>query len=228
MKKSLLFCSLIVAFMCSTSLLGQEGTYTFDKRIAPNANGISVDLQGEPEFVEQALRSKFEKLGYKKPKSMRKGLYMYEAAVLTSISDATLNYYYRVEETKGSSNSSTLSFFLSPGNNNFWSSEKFPQEMRKAEQMLYGLEVEVATLKMQEKILAQKEVIEKEEKKESDLQKSEEDMVKLIAKLERQIVETQESIENNKIEQEDQAKVLEKEREKLEDLLKDLEDIIKR
>ena len=175
MRNSLITIFSLAFIFSSSFLFGQEGMYNFDKRIAPNANGISIEMQEEAQYVEAALRSKFEKIGQKKPKGMKKGLYMYEAAVLPEISDATLNYYYRVEST--GNNASSIALFLSPGNNNFWSSDKFPDEMRRAEQFLYALEVEVATIKMQEKIIAQKELIAKEEKEEKDLQKKEEDMV---------------------------------------------------
>lgn len=200
--------------------------YNFDKRIAPNANGISIEMQESSQYVEAALRNKFEKIGQKKPKGMKKGLYMYEAVILPEISDATLNYYYRVESA--GTNASNVALFLSPGNNNFWSSEKFPDEMRRAEQFLYALEIEVATIKMQEKILAQKEIIIKEEKEEKNLQKAEEDMFKEIEKLEKQIEETKNAILKNKDDQENQAKLLEAERKKLAEFIKELELIIKR
>ncbi|MDW3651261.1 MAG: hypothetical protein R8P61_29555 [Bacteroidia bacterium] len=226
MRNSLITIISLAFFFSSSLLFGQEGMYNFDKRIAPNANGISIEIQEEAQYLEAALRSKFEKIGQKKPKSMKKGLYMYEAVVLSEVSDATLNYYYRVESS--GNNSSSVSLFLSPGNNNFWSSEKFPDEMRRAEQFLYALEVEVATIKVQEKILAQKELIEKEEKEEKDLQKEEEDMVKEIEKLEKQIEETKKAILKNQDDQESQAKLLEGERKKLAELIKELELIIKR
>lgn len=226
MKNSLLFSALTLSLLFTGFLSAQEGVYTFDKRIAANANGISVEFQESSEYVEAALRSKFEKLGKKKPKGMKKGLYMYEEVVMPEISTSTLNYYYRVEAD--GEKASKVSLFLSPGNNNFWSSEKFPEEMKRAEQMLYALELEVATLKMQEKIIAQKEVIEKEEKEEKDLKKAEEDMYKQIEKLEKQIEDTKASIEKNKINQESQAKLLENERVTLEGLIKELEMIIKR
>lgn len=226
MKNSLLTSVLFISLLFAGIVSAQEGVYTFDKRIAPNANGISVEFEESADYVEAALRSKFEKLGKKKPKGLKKGLYMYEEVIMPEISTATLNYYYRVEAD--GSNASKVSLFLSPGNNNFWSSEKFPEEMKRAEQMLYALEVEVATLKMQEKIIAQKELIAKEEKEQNNLKKAEEDMYKQIEKLEKQIEDTKASIEKNKINQESQAKLLENERIKLEELLQELEMIIKR
>lgn len=231
MKNSLIAATLFISFLIVGlpfigSVSAQEGVYSFDKRIAPNANGISVEFQETSDYVEAALRSKFEKLGKKKPKSMKKGLYMYEAVVMPEISTSTLNYYYRVEAA--GSKSSTVSLFLSPGNNNFWSSEKFPEEMKRAEQMLYALEIEVATLKMQERIIAQKELIAKEEKQASNLQKEKEDMLKQIEKLKKEIIDTEASIEKNVEAQDTQAERLENERLKLAELIKELEMIIKR
>ncbi|MEL6251511.1 MAG: hypothetical protein AAFR87_05805 [Bacteroidota bacterium] len=226
MRNSLTTIISFVLFLSSSLLFAQEGMYNFDKRIAPNANGISIEMQESSQYVEAALRNKFEKIGQKKPKGMKKGLYMYEAVILPEISDATLNYYYRVESA--GTNASNVALFLSPGNNNFWSSEKFPDEMRRAEQFLYALEIEVATIKMQEKILAQKEIIIKEEKEEKNLQKAEEDMFKEIEKLEKQIEETKNAILKNKDDQENQAKLLEAERKKLAEFIKELELIIKR
>jgi hypothetical protein len=99
--------------------------------------------------------------------------------------------------------------------------------MKKAEQMLYNLETEIATLKIQEKIIAQKEVIAEAEKAEKDLQKEQENMVKQIEKLQKEILDTQAAIEKNKQSQEDQAKLIEAENVKLAALVQELEAIIK-
>lgn len=183
---------LIVAILLSISPLAAqqavEGSYPFMRKMAENANGIRISLKGTEESVTQAIQEKFAAYTKVKAKKVKKDLYVFESAIIPDISEKEVNYYYRVIPD---GKRATVELFLSPGNNNFWDSDKFYDEMRAARQMLEGMDEGVEIAQLQMDIESKKEEVEDVIKRQEQLVKEEEKMMKQIQKLEEQLKENQ-------------------------------------
>lgn len=221
---ALLFASCTLVFAQSAI----EGRYALTKKVASEAPGVSILLSNSLAYVESALAQKFQSVSKNKPKNMGKGVMMYEAVVLREVSDATLNYYYRMEETgSGAAKMTKVTLFISPGHDNFYSSEKYPNEMRAAERMLQNLDQNAARLVMQDAMSAQSQVIAEQEKiqadlvnQQSSLQKTQESLAKEMEKLQTALLENQAALEKNRLDQENQQRRIAEEVSKMQTIQK--------
>ncbi|MEM6766133.1 MAG: hypothetical protein AAF655_14445 [Bacteroidota bacterium] len=178
---------LVIILLSISPLAAQqavEGSYPFMRKMAENANGIRVSLKGTPESVGQAIQEEFAIHTKVKAKKVKKDLYVYESAVIAPISDKKVNYYYRIIPD---GKRCTVELFLSPGNNNFWDSDKFYEEMNAAKAMLEGMDEGVVLAQLQSEIEEKKESLEDVEKRQAELVKNEEKMIKQIQKLEEEL-----------------------------------------
>lgn len=234
MKNILLILALL--FATSSFVIAQEavqGRYALTKKVAEQAPGMAILIDGSEEYVTAALTEKFVAADSKaKAKNMGKGLYKYEAIVLPEVSDATLNYYYRIEEGGNPGATMTkVTFFISPGHDNFYTADKYSTELNAAERMLVSLDKGAKRMAMQAAVEAQAALIATEEKQQADLEKTakqltkeQSDIEKEIEKLQKKLVENQSNIEKNTKDREGQTMKIAKEVEKLQDLRKQLTD----
>lgn len=108
----------------------REGDFAFIKKLKASGNGLAMDINGDVESVSMMLKERLEEATGAKVKSFKKGISGVEGVVLEAISGNTFDYYYRVDEKKGSSPArSTITFFASVGNYNFMDSGKYPSEI---------------------------------------------------------------------------------------------------
>lgn len=234
MKNILLI--LVFLFTASSFMMAQEavqGRYALSKKVAEQAPGMAILIDGSEEYVTAALTEKFVAANAKtKAKNMGKGLYMYEAVVMPEISDATLNYYYRIEEGGNAGATMTkVTLFISPGHDNFYTADKYSTELNAAERMLVSLDKGAKRMAMQAAVETQVALIATEEKEQADFEKTAKqlarertDMEKEIEKLQKKLVENQSNIEKNTGDRESQITKIAKEVEKLQALRKQLTD----
>ncbi|MEL6676753.1 MAG: hypothetical protein AAFR61_31375 [Bacteroidota bacterium] len=205
-----------------------EGSYAFNKRIAESANGISLLVEGDPVFVEAALKDLFALHTKEKAKGVKKGLFMYEGVVIPSITDATLNYYYRLEQPNKAEAKTLVTLFLSPGHDNFYTSDKFGPEMEAAGKMLQSLDFNTQIKELEATIMEQEKVIEEEEKAMTGLEKNLQDLLKEKEKLNKALAENKTKQDENLQEQEKQMLKAQVEKIKLQDLKAQLQTLKQR
>jgi valyl-tRNA synthetase len=199
MKKYLTLLLILIGLM-GTSIFAQtivpstpsavrEGDFAFVKKLKAVGNGLAMDINGDAETVSMMLKERLEEATREKVKSFKKGILGVEGVVLEAISGNTYDYYYRVDEKKGSSPaSSTITFFASVGNYNFMDSGKYPSEIDATKiwlQKLYAWkrlkEISVEEASQQTKLAAAEK---KGKEMEEELAKLQEKIKNLNSKLE--------------------------------------------
>ncbi len=205
----------------------KEGTYAFMLKDQENAPGISAVLKGNPEYVEAAIQEKFKAATKAEPQKVKKAknLYEYESVVFPEISDAKLNYYYKIEPVSGSSEQAEVVLFLSPGNNNFWTSEKYDQEISNAKKMLNNMDGEVKLAEMKAKVAAQTALIKTMESKDSKIAKEEAKLKREHDKLMKALEKNEDAMEKILASQQEKAGELAEQKTKLADMEKEMASI---
>lgn len=228
MKKIIGIFALFIALgLTAQAQTTARGTYAFDKRVKEAAPGISIELTGSPEYIETVISQKFISYTNEKPKNMKKGLKMYEAVNYPTISAQTLNYYYKVEAAADKSNKSVVTFFLSPGNDNFLTPDKFPAEIEAAERMLQSMDKDVRVLQLKEMIAAQGKVVDKTLKVQEEFEKGMGSLQKEKEDLNKALVENEKAMEKNLSDQLKQKEAIAVEQEKLGTLMGELQELQK-
>lgn len=131
-----------------------EGAYPLDKKIREYANGLSLTTRNSPEDLEEALARKMAAYTKTKAKSLRKGLLVYEAVIFPEITANALNYYARTSVNERGDGRTTFTLFLSPGNDNFLESSRFPKEMQQAAAVLKRIDRDATLLALERGIAA--------------------------------------------------------------------------
>lgn len=184
-----------------------EGQFELDKKIAPTAPGVAIELKGNPEAVLARVEETF-RAQKAKPKKLGKGLIMFEGVTLSEVSGRTLDYYFRSETPKNGP--SRVIMYMSLGNDNFISpmsgsntrtaesevegGKRFLKRMVAQSMKVEELEAAVAA---QAAILAEKEAAEKKvEEEEKALMKEQEDIESAIGKAEKDIKDGRKEIED--------------------------------
>ncbi|MEO1450049.1 MAG: hypothetical protein AAFV07_11010 [Bacteroidota bacterium] len=168
-----------------------EGEFGFNKRIRDKANGITTVLKGSPETLEAAIAKRFLAVTKDKPRNMKKGVFMYEAVVLPEISSSTLNYYYMLTPIADQEGKTKVTFFLSPGNDNFMSSDKFAGEIENGKTWLKGLQRDADIAALEAQIARMSQLMEAEQKKLTSLEEQKEDLAKEHEKLAQSLIENE-------------------------------------
>lgn len=190
-----------------------EGTANFSRKISGNA--LSITVQGQPKNVTTVLDQKFLAGTGSKGKN-KGGMRTYEGARFRTLSTSTLDMYYKVEKaSRSDANNSRVHLFLSAGNYNFLNSNKYPDEMRGAREILEGLQLDVTIYELELAMDEQGKVIDKEIR-------NHERMVKDSVDLEVKLAETQTAIEENKVDRANQLIKIDEERNRLMDFKKEL------
>lgn len=142
------------AFFPLAAQVPLEGTYNFDKRLAPMANGVTMEMNSPYERVEAILTQRFATANAKVKKE-RKDLYKAESVIIPTISGRTLDYYYRLEEATKDRPRPRLTLFLSLGNQNFLTSDRYPQEIEAAKAFLASIDAEARRAEIQAQLQTQ-------------------------------------------------------------------------
>lgn len=180
------FFALLILFL-GTFLQAQvplEGNFTFDKSIAPNANGLMMEMSQPANLVTQAIQNRFSSFSQAKMKDMGKGMFAYEATMYPEISANTLTYYFRVEEPTKKSTKTKVFLFLSPGYDNFLTTDKYWQEMQNAQRFLTLIPDEAQKLSLKGEIETVNEAVSSDQKELEKVVSDKEKLAKEIAKME--------------------------------------------
>ncbi|MEO0899484.1 MAG: hypothetical protein AAFY71_23950 [Bacteroidota bacterium] len=201
--------TIIFMFSLVSTLSAQEvveGMADFSRK--EKGNALSITVEGQPKNVQAVMDDLFKKGTGQKAKS-KSGLRMMEGARFADISGTNMDYFYKVNRpSRGDKIHSKVTLFISSGNNNFISSEEFPDEISGATEVLNGLQLHVNIYEMELVIEDQKKLIQKEEKSLSAMGKD-------SVKLEEMLLQTQANIEQNKVDQDNQRAKIFSENERL-------------
>ena len=205
----------IILLLAYTTLQGQEikeGTFVFAKKITPSANGLSMVVEGEAEMVSDWFETEWKGLTNKKPKNVKQDVMGMESMQVARFSNATLDYYYRIEPLgKEMPGFTRINLFLSAGNYNFLSSEKYPAEMEAAKNWLGELPAHLEVFRNKRAVEEQEAMIVKAEKELKSLQHE-------AQKLEKEQLALDRKKEANELLQQNQTSILEKEKVKLQSM----------
>ncbi|MEL6632267.1 MAG: hypothetical protein AAFQ83_12390 [Bacteroidota bacterium] len=183
-----------------------EGKQEFMKKTTGNA--FTITIQGQEKNVLAVLDQKFRSGLNTKPKS-KSGFHYYEGVTFSEIANNRWDYYYKADRASRKSSSETrITVFVSAGNNNFLTSTNYPNEMGKLTEMMEGLQLDVKIYEMGLLISEQKKVVAKEAK-------VHEKMVTDSVKLEIELAETLQSIDQNKLDRKNQLQLIEQEKDRL-------------
>lgn len=208
MKYVFLTLSLILATVLVQAQEVSEASRPFMKK--EQANALSIVVQGQPQNVEAVLEKKIREGTGQKSKG-RSGLRLVEGARYDELMATSMDLYYRVEKASKRDNAhSRVTLFLSTGNNNFITSDEFPDEMEAATGLLESLELEVKIYEMELLIVEQGKLIEKEGKRFDK-------MVQDSVRLQDQLAETKQAIEDNHNERVAQLQKIENEETRLDE-----------
>ncbi|MBX7240194.1 MAG: hypothetical protein K1X92_00500 [Bacteroidia bacterium] len=135
MKKIILSLCLLGSFLGVFAQDAIEAAVEMRKK-EPPVNAIQLTLPGNYKNVSAVLDEKFKAATKSKGKN-DKDLTVFSGVVFPEISGQTMDYFYRVDRAaKGDDLNSTITLFMSLGNNNFVKSDKYPQEVANAKNLL--------------------------------------------------------------------------------------------
>lgn len=168
-----------------------------------------MEVNNEPEIVEQAIKNKMAKAGYKPKES--KGWLIFKDVDDREISDERCDLHVKVDrKSKKEKDVSVVHFFISKPNDHA-SPALMAGTMLAADGFYNQVSAHSTAHKLEKDIEAQEEATKKAEKKYDDL-------VKDQASLEKKIKNLQEDLESNKQKQQTQSQELENQRKILEQL----------
>ena len=216
------FALLLLAINPLAAQLPLEGTYSFDKRLAPMANGVTMEMNASYEQIEALLDQRFSAANAKVKKE-RKDLYVAEGAILPSVSGRTLDYYYRLEEPTKDRPRPRLTLFLSLGNQNFLTSDKYPQEIEAAKAFLASLDLEARRAEINAKLQAQTAVVNELLKQQQELKTTQTSLAEEKAKLEQAMQKNAAATAQNAEAQQQMTAKIAAEQQKLETLQQQLQ-----
>ena len=179
-----------------------ERAFEFDKRISGQANGLMYKANAPKELVQTAIDKKFEEVK-SKSKNMRKDLIVFEGVVLGSVSMQTMDYYFRLKEL--SPEQTEVQMFVSLGNDNFITGEKYPKEVAAAGIFLQDLTKSARITQMEKAIAAQQALLVQKKKEQEEILKQSKALVEDKAKLEKELEDNK--AKQEKLDQQKQDKI---------------------
>ncbi len=207
MKKVILSLCFLGSILSAFAQDAIEATVVMYKKVPP-VNAIQLTLPGNYKNVSAVLEENFKAATKSKGKG-DKDLTVFSGVVFPEISGQTMDYYYRVDKAaKGDDLNSTITLFMSLGNNNFVKSDKYPQEVANAKAMLDKMKRATKIYELDITLKDQIKVVKENEEKLvalADQQKS----------LEKKIQEINDEIAKSKKAQEEQQKVIQAEKGKV-------------
>lgn len=169
----------------------------------------TMEVNQDPDIVEEAIKSKMLKSGNKASES--KGWLVFKNVSSRQVSDEICDLYVKVErKSRKEKETSTVYFFASKPNDNA-TPVPFSGDMLVAEGFYGEVSAASTAAKLEKDIKAQEETLKKSERKYDDL-------VKDQGSLEKKIKGLQEDLEQNKQKQQSQTQDVETQRKILEEL----------
>ncbi|MGN6491840.1 MAG: hypothetical protein ACTHLE_07575 [Agriterribacter sp.] len=202
------FLLLLVLLISSTISFAQvsEGTIEFDK---VKRTVKKMEINNEPEIVEQAIKNKMAKAGYKPKES--KGWLIFKGVNDKEISDEPCDLHVKVDrKSRKEKEVSVVHFFISKPDDHA-SPALMAGSLLASEGFYSQVSAHSTAHKLEKDIQAQEEATKKAEKKYDDL-------VKDQASLEKKIKSLQDDLESNKQKQQSQSQEVENQRKILEQL----------
>ncbi|MCO5237235.1 MAG: hypothetical protein M9933_13290 [Chitinophagaceae bacterium] len=203
MKKH--FFILLAVMICGSTVLGQvsEAVVDFNKT---KRTVKSMEINDEPDVVEQAVKNKMLEWGYK-PKE-KKGWMEFNDVNVQSITDERSDFYVKVErKSKRDKNTSVVYFFASkPGD------QVTPVALQGNMLAGDGFYNDITNLttveRLERDIKSQEDVVKKTQKKYDDLVKDQASLEKKIKGLESDLEENKKKQESQLRELDDQRRIL--------------------
>lgn len=191
--------TMIAALTLTLSVYAQayEGTIKVKKVEEP---AIIMVYDYPQEIVENAIRAKLADKQLKGEK--RRGFLVYNRSSIRDITNAPLDYSFKLDESGKNGKEKTTVYLLMTGDNNI--SGEGARVARNAKSFLEKLEPDVERANTIAQIKKQEEVLVKEEKRLRDLKEDQ--------------TELEEKLEKNKKEQESQGKIIQSQKTMLADL----------
>ncbi len=207
MKK--FFIVLFVAIVCSFSVSAQvsEAIVDFNKT---KRTVKSMEINDAPDVVEQAIKNKMLKSGYKAKTS--KGWMEFKDVDDRSITGERSDLYIKVERKSRKDKETSLVYFFASKPGNQATPVPFESHMLSDDGFQSNISSYTVVERLERDIQAQEEITKKAQKKYDDL-------VKDQASLEKKIRDLQKDLEDNKKKQEAQVQEVETQRKVLDQLL---------
>lgn len=160
----------------------QELMITFDKKTPPT-NAIQLTLPGTSEGAEEVMYEKVRRGSANKPKK-EGSVMVVRGVVIPEISQLKMDYSYRIDKANVGS---TITLYLSLGNNNYVRSDVYPQEIENAKKFLESIDKELRIFDQEKSVKDQADALKKEESKLKDLEKDAADLDKKLKELQKDI-----------------------------------------
>ncbi|MFI5132732.1 MAG: hypothetical protein ACHQEB_00265 [Chitinophagales bacterium] len=207
MKQAILF--LLTFFIISSVASAQayEGSVEYDKK---KQTAVIIEYAYSPDATEGAFVQKLEKMGYRAKEAKGiftsdKGFRNYKAAVVSDVSNTSMDYVVKVErKSRKDKDVSVLYLILLKDGNNALSTDDDLKD--KAKSFLNNLAPEVEAFNLELQIKDQEDVVSKAEKKLKNLKDDQASMEKKIKNLQDDLKtngtdqeKTQQDIENQKV-----------------------------
>ena len=206
MKKYFLL--LLICMACGITVSAQVGEAVVEFNKAKRTVK-SMEISDAPDIVEQAIKSKMLKSGYKPKES--KGWMIFKDIDDPEISNERSDLYIKVERKSRKEKEASLVYFFASKPGDQATPVPFENNMLSGDGFYSSIASYTVTERLEKDIRDQEEVTKKTQKKYDDL-------VKDQASLEKKIKNLQEDLEDNKKKQETQVTEVETQRKILEQL----------
>ncbi|HTN05255.1 hypothetical protein [Agriterribacter sp.] len=203
------FIALLVCIACSLSVHAQvsEAVVEFNKA---KRTVKSMEVADAPEVVEQAIKNKMLKSGYKAKTS--KGWMEFKDVDDRNITGERSDLYIKVERKSRKDKETSLVYFFASKPDDQATPVPFESNMLSGDGFYSNIVSYTVAERLERDIQAQEDIIKKAQKKYDDL-------VKDQASLEKKIKGLQDDLEDNKKKQESQVRDVESQRKILDQLL---------
>jgi DNA repair exonuclease SbcCD ATPase subunit len=196
--------TLLFTLFTTVFLVGQEareGSYELHKKVAKQANGVYLRINAPDDEIEETMQAAFKESANVKASKVARDVYAFEGATFPSISELKLNYFYRLESVKKQEDLTDVYFFLSLGNDNFMTSDRYPRELEAAKSFVRDLEIKTRRRLIQANLAQRREVLANASDELEDVTKSlekateeENDLREEMAELQEKLAELEASI----------------------------------
>ena len=187
MKKYLSTLLVLFFFNCAAFSQAQYKFIDFKDAQKP---AIVYDLPYPEKTVDGALTDKLGKLGYKGKES--KGFTMYKNVSMPELGPGNYDLYFAMDKrSKKERDITTVTMLISKGNENFITDTSDAQLIANGKTFLESMVTGVAAYDLEQQILAQADVVKREEKRLKTYGDEADDMQKRKKKLEQQLEQNQ-------------------------------------
>ena len=179
-----------------------EGTFPFIKKISSQAYGLSREYSATEDELKEELETIFRTTADVKVKEQKSNIIAAQSARLMDISPKAYDYYYRVEKAGDKTSEKVrLTFFISIGNYNFVTPDRYPEVITAARNWMESVEMR---LKENERKIA----LANETKLLVTQKKALEDLAKEKLKLDEELKSLQAKIQQNEEAQAAQKEII--------------------